>query len=439
MDQNSVKPLQDLLDSVRDIDGFPIGNDEDILALSDPPFHTACPNPYIKEFIDEYGNPYDPETDDYHREPFIGEVKEGKNDKIYMAHSYPTKVPPNAISKYIEHYSNEGDIILDSFCGTGMTGVAASRVNRRSLLFDLSPLASFIAYNYSTKIPHSEFIHEANRIIEDVKNECLWMLQTKHTSDSIDTHTREKIRTIDNEKVYGEIVYTVWSNVFICPYCKEKFVLWDAAVDREALKEMKEFKCLNCDAELKSKDCPRATKKIYDPVLNSEIEQVIQVPVMINYKLGTKRYEKIPDAEDIKNIDEIEKTGIPYWFPGYPMMGIGKMWGDSWRAGYHFGISHVHHFYAKRNLWILSKIHNQIMKIDDKRTRNFLLVWFTSGQSRLNMMNRYMPSHNRHVGPLSGTLYLSPYKAEISPFYFLFEDKYRRHKRLKNERILALW
>ena len=35
--------LQDL--EFRKIEGFPIGNDEDILALSDPPYYTACPNP----------------------------------------------------------------------------------------------------------------------------------------------------------------------------------------------------------------------------------------------------------------------------------------------------------------------------------------------------------------------------------------------------------
>src|ERR1039458_6435081 len=29
----------------RKIEGFPIGEDEDILALSDPPYYTACPNP----------------------------------------------------------------------------------------------------------------------------------------------------------------------------------------------------------------------------------------------------------------------------------------------------------------------------------------------------------------------------------------------------------
>jgi hypothetical protein len=54
----------------RKIEGFPIGSDEDILALSDPPYYTACPNPFIADFIKHYGKPYDPKTDNYRREPF---------------------------------------------------------------------------------------------------------------------------------------------------------------------------------------------------------------------------------------------------------------------------------------------------------------------------------------------------------------------------------
>ena len=38
----------------RKIEGFPIGSDEDILNLSDPPYYTACPNPWIAHFIAEW-------------------------------------------------------------------------------------------------------------------------------------------------------------------------------------------------------------------------------------------------------------------------------------------------------------------------------------------------------------------------------------------------
>jgi DNA modification methylase len=71
-------------------------------------------------------------------------VSEGKYDPLYKLHSYPTKVPPKAISRYIEHYTNPGDIVLDGFCGTGMTGIAAQTCKHRryAILSDLSPTAN---------------------------------------------------------------------------------------------------------------------------------------------------------------------------------------------------------------------------------------------------------------------------------------------------------
>lgn len=139
------KDLAEKLEELKKIVGFPIGTDEDILALSEPPYYTACPNPYIKDFIEEHGTPYDEETDVYHREPFVGDVSEGRNNPIYNAHSYHTKVPHKAIMKYIEHYTDKRDIVLDGFCGTGMTGVATQLLDRKAILSDLSPLASFIS------------------------------------------------------------------------------------------------------------------------------------------------------------------------------------------------------------------------------------------------------------------------------------------------------
>jgi hypothetical protein len=77
----------------RKIEGFPIGEDEDILNLSDPPYYTACPNPWIADFIAEWEaqKPEKKADYQYHREPFAADVSEGKNDPIYNAHSYHTK------------------------------------------------------------------------------------------------------------------------------------------------------------------------------------------------------------------------------------------------------------------------------------------------------------------------------------------------------------
>ena len=46
--------LRKRLPELKKIEGFPIGEDEDIIALSDPPYYTACPNPWLNDFIAEW-------------------------------------------------------------------------------------------------------------------------------------------------------------------------------------------------------------------------------------------------------------------------------------------------------------------------------------------------------------------------------------------------
>ena len=240
----------------REIEGFPIGEDEDILALSDPPYYTACPNPFLSDFIARFGTPYVRGADEYHRDPFAADVSEGKNDPIYNAHSYHTKVPHKAIMRYILHYTEPGEIVFDGFCGTGMTGVAAQLCgdretveslgytvnqdglihgldgaafarlgNRRAILSDLSPAATFIAYNYNAPFDAAELNAEAERIRNVVEQECGWMYftldrptpaQIKAAVAILKNH-RADLRAAGGNVPLGRINYTVWSDVFICP------------------------------------------------------------------------------------------------------------------------------------------------------------------------------------------------------------------------------
>jgi hypothetical protein len=189
----------------RKIEGFPIGSDEDILAMSDPPYYTACPNPFLGDFIRHYGKPYDPKVP-YSREPFAVDVSEGKTDPIYKAHSYHTKVPHLAIVPSILHYTEPGDVVLDGFCGSGMTGVAAQWCGsapeeyrrkieaewkqegkekpkwgaRRVVLNDLSPAATFIASNYTLPFDVQEFARAGKQILDEVEREIGWMYTTVH-------------------------------------------------------------------------------------------------------------------------------------------------------------------------------------------------------------------------------------------------------------------
>lgn len=80
------------------------------------------------------------------------EVVGRKGSIFYRAHSYHTKVPPEGIARLIEHYTEPGETVLDSFRGSGMTGVAARMTGRRGVLSDLSPAACHIASGYAARL-----------------------------------------------------------------------------------------------------------------------------------------------------------------------------------------------------------------------------------------------------------------------------------------------
>lgn len=371
------KKLQD--PEFRKIEGFPLGKDEDILALSDPPYYTACPNPWISDFIQEWEKEKSVKKTDYkyHREPFAADVSEGKNDPIYNAHSYHTKVPHKAIMRYILHYTEPGDIVFDGFCGTGMTGVAAQmcgdrsvieslgyRVDkdgiilqketdengreiwtpfskigaRKAVLNDLSPAATFIAYNYNTPVDVKSFEREAKRILKEVEEECGWMYETLHTDG----------------KTKGKINYTVWSDVFVCPECTREVIFWEAAVDKKEGKVNDEFPCPHCNANLTKRKMDRAWVTKFDKDIGQTIRQAKQVPVLINYTVNGKRTEKVPDAEDMALIDKIDGLKIQCWYPT-TLVPKGDKTGEPVRAG----ITHAHLFYTKRNLNIIARLWNK--------------------------------------------------------------------------------
>ena len=414
------------IDKVRHIEGFPIAEDEDIIALSNAPYYTACPNPFIEEFISENGKKYDEENDTYHREPYTADISEGKHDPLYMVHSYHTKVPYRAIMRYILHYTRPGDIVFDGFCGTGMTGVAAQLCDdystclqvgekdaenvgkRNAILVDLSPEAAFIAHNYNKKINIAEFEKEARRILAECHKECDWVYQTNHEDGFFSGK--------------GQINYTIWSEVYICHNCSKEFNFWEVAVEKDVEKSIKKPRCPHCGAFVKREGCAKAMSPVFDIQNNEVTMQSKCVPIRINYEVGSKRYSKEPDSEDLETIARIESMPLEYWYPSQLMMHKGEEWGDYWRAGYHVGISRVNHFYTKRNLYVLAKCNECIDKVDDKSIQSALKFWMSSIYSRSHKLNRYMPDHHRHVGPLSGTLYIPYFQAEIN-ILSLLEDK----------------
>ncbi|MBK8808659.1 MAG: DNA methylase [Bacteroidales bacterium] len=411
--------LRTKLPELKKIEGFPIGEDEDIINLSDPPYYTACPNPWLNDFIDEWEK--EKENNKLRsksfvvNEPYGHDVKEGVNNPVYNAHSYHTKVPHPAIMRFILHYTQPGDIVVDAFAGTGMCGVAANACEnpdfeskhkiesewksafaklptwgrRHAVVSDLSPIASFISHNYNSKIDLNQFLDDSDSLFEKVEKECKWMFETNHT-----------------EKIKGKINYTVWSECILCPNCNTELILYKETVDYKTGSVSEKFNCSNCDSELEKGDCEKVKITYYDSFLKTTISKIKYVPVLINYSLGTKRNEKIPDQKDILRIEKIEAEIITSWVPSDFIVK-----GDKSSDPYRVGITNVHQFYSKSNLILLSKCFDYARSYDSSQNLIFVL---TSMLPKLTNMNRYMPQHGSRalVGPMANTLYIPPFYVE---------------------------
>lgn len=422
--------LRKKLPELRQIEGFPIGEDEDIINLSDPPYYTACPNPWLNDFVAEWEQEKvelekqgKRSADFVKNEPYSYPIQEKKNNPIYNAHSYHTHVPPEVIMNYYLYYTQPGDIVLDNFAGTGMEGVAANYCsnptneqlknfterwlhnfavkpswgNRNCILGDLSPIASYITYNYCNSVNVNLFKEAATHLFDLLESEFghLYKLQISPT----------QIATIN---------YIVWSEEQLCPDCNNSFVYWDTAIDITKNEQKEEYSCPHCGRIIKKSQSIKLMKKEYDPVLHEVTEVCSFVPVFVNYNIGRNRYERTLHLEERNKLMEYNLSDdikVP----------VSKLkMGDKTSDPYRLGIYYMHQFYSKRNLTILARLKQLIEKYKcDERLKSYLRIWFTSCQSRLHMMNRYAAKHHRHVGPLANTFYVSATPTEISPFYFI--------------------
>lgn len=415
----------------RKQEGFPQGTDDAILAMSDPPYYTACPNPWLADFVKHYGKPYDPK-EPYRREPLAIDVSVGKTDPIYKAHSYHTKVPHLAIVPSILHYTQPGDLVLDGFAGSGMTGVAAQWCGsapasyrheiemawkkegrpaprwgaRRVVLNDLSPAATFIATNYNLPFDVDAFARAGKQLLDELEAEIGWMYETLHSDG----------------KTKGRIEYTVWSEVFTCPECAGEVNFLDEALDQDSKRVHDTFPCPHCSAELNKDRLERVLENRLDPATGEPWQRVKFKPSLLIYTVGKTRYEKAPDAQDLAAIAKIESMPLPAAVPTsrFP---IEDMYHGSRIAPK--GFTHIHHFFLPRAAQAMGKLWEKAKAHPDARIRAFLLFMVEQAIWGLSILNRYQPIQQGRPGgsqvnrQLTGVYYVASQHAECSPWYNL--------------------
>jgi len=85
----------------------------------------------------------------------------------YKIHPYYTKQPSNVVGEYIRHFCPEGGLVVDPFCGSGVTAIEALTSRRRAICVDLDPFAVFITRQTCLAPADLNAYWEAYRQIEE--------------------------------------------------------------------------------------------------------------------------------------------------------------------------------------------------------------------------------------------------------------------------------
>jgi DNA modification methylase len=357
----------------RRAEGFPLGADQDLLALSDPPWYTACPNPFLEAFITCYGKPFDP-YQAYRRAPHIGDLRSSTRHPVYAFHPYHTKVPPEIIRTLIEHYTEPGDVILDGFCGSGMTGVAAREAGRHAILADLCPVAGFISRVNCQS-------HDGHRAVQ-VLGEVI-------------AASEEAWAHLYQAEENGELVpvnYFVWSDVFRCPDCGGQFPFFPHGVVHHGNKVQTRaaFPCPHCRKELNVRRVQR--------VLNGEGKA--KALVWVNAGKGKRRINRAANDTDLALARKVETLMPSAWHPTDPINPAGysatlAQLGDK-------ALTDVSRFLSRRNLVIFSDLWERVGRLADGGLRHLCRATLTSIFTVVSERQGYFGGG----GGMSGNLYM---------------------------------
>lgn len=308
------------------------------------------------------------------RQPSRDEIRGTKGSLAYRTHSYHTKVPVEGLVGLIEHYTSPGDVVVDPFCGSGMTGLAAVLSGRHAVISDLSPAAVHISRNYCTP---------ADPVLVQMAGEkVLGVLAAVE---------RSLYGLAD-----GTIEYTVWSDVFACPDCGDEISFWSAGVDQEAGSVRSEI------------SCPIG----HGPFAKRNLEWLRTVPVQTNVSVpGGKRRQVAEIADPGPTLEMIRRAEIPFWYPKMPFEPWREMWRGQHRA---MGVATAADFYTDRNLWALGALWHEVAEIEDDRIREALRFVFTSVVNRASRRYQWHPSRPTNV--LSSTMYIASLNYEFNVF-----------------------
>ncbi len=300
-----------------------------------------------------------------------------RTDAIYNCHAYLTKVPVAAIRPFIEAYTEPGEVVADSFAGSGMTGLAALTVGRKAMLSDISVLGQHIAKGYLAEVSPTQFRIAANQVIKKTRSALGELYFVRRASD--------------DAKV--EMTRTVWSFTYRCPACGLSIVYYEHISPKGAPPKA----CPSCHAAFARRSWPRGPDVPVEVVVDGHDGRLTPQPVsdldreMIAMAAADPRQKKIPS----QLIDQQREM--------YSRSGLGKS-----------GMTNTSSFFSSRNAIALLELWNAINSVDDESVRRKLRFAFTAILPRAS--RRYQWSAQRPLNAQNQTYYVAPIYYEWNIF-----------------------
>lgn len=365
------------------------------------------PNPHLASILAGVGSKYDPQKDQYNADAFSEPISATKNTAIYNMHTYWSKKPHDAIEQYILHYTAPGDVVLDPFCGSGGTALAALMHGRNAAAVDLSPAATFVAANYVRPIP--------TRDLEAAWESLLRAFANTEVSALFQTICHETGKP-------ATILRTVYSSRFRCSRCLKPVPLFDCP----------EMEVTKKDGTTKETTvCPNCLAHGIREEVSATDEWIDRMPVATEYRVGSakkkfrryndedKRARQCFEKQDLALIERADSLTIKNWYPQRYMLDVESdeevPWGLLWRP-YHHGMRKVEHFFTKRNLNIVSTLFSLIPQVSsDSSIQQSLRFAITGILPGLTFLNRYRPDVSFPLNYSANTLYVPPVGTEENP------------------------
>ena len=250
---------------------------------------------------------------------------------------------------------------MDPFCGSGMTGVAAREIGRIPLLVDLSPAATFIAYNLMTPIDAGEYLRS------------VWAVRSA-------TAELERRLYKTHCPACGSLttsLYTVWAYRVLCYRCGHEFQLWDVARDeRPRSRDSRvrtEFACPQCGGALLKRNLQRTTRE----------------PVSVGSAhcgSGSRELTAPLSEFDLDLLRGISYDDIPgeLWYPRYDFPD-----GVNTRQAVAAGVRSVDLAYMPRALWAMAYLWDMACRWPDEEMRRKLLFTLTSLYQRVTVFSEF--------------------------------------------------